>query len=88
MGFRRRAGGGKRDDAEKAIVGALEAAGARVWRLGGTGNPDLLVWARGTFMPLEVKTARRRWTANQLDIPWPTVRTATDALIVCGFGAR
>lgn len=80
MSWRRRAGGGKRDLSEKPIVEALEAAGARVWRIGGTGNPDLLVRYRGRYVPLEVKTGKGRMTENQDDIPWPIVRSPEEAL--------
>jgi Holliday junction resolvase len=90
MSFRRYAGGGRRDNAEKAIVDALEAIGARVWKLTGNGNPDLLVLFQGRYVPLEVKTTRRdggwdRLTANQDDIPWPVVRSVEDALQVLGI---
>lgn len=84
MSFRKRAGGGKRDTAEKAIVDALEAVGARVWRLGGTGNPDLLVLFRARYTPLEVKTEKGRTTANQTNIPWPLVRLPEQALHAIG----
>ena len=59
---------------------ALEALGARVWRLGGTGNPDLLVLTRGIYTPLEVKTGKGRTTGNQADIPWPIVRDTEQAI--------
>jgi hypothetical protein len=80
MSFRKRAGGGRRDTAEQAIVDALEAVGARVWRLGGTANPDLLVLFRGRYTPLEVKTEKGRTTVNQANIPWPLVRLPEQAL--------
>lgn len=80
MGFRRRAGGGKRDSAEPAIIDALRAIGARVWPLGGTGNPDVLVLFRARFTPLEIKTGKGKTTENQSDIPWPIVRTPEDAI--------
>ena len=80
MGFRRRAGGGKRDIAEAAIVEALEACGTRVWRLGGTGNPDLLCLRGGIYTPLEVKTDKGKATANQQTIPWPIVRSVDEAI--------
>jgi hypothetical protein len=84
MSFRKRAGGGKRDLAEQAIVDALQAVGARVWRLSGTGNPDLLVLHRGRYTPLEVKTEKGRRTANQTDIPWTLVRLPEQALLAIG----
>lgn len=82
MSFRKRAAGGRRDQAEPAIVEALEAYGARIWRLSGTGNPDLLTFYRGRFMVMEVKTGKEKPTANQRDIPWPIVRCADDAICV------
>ena len=80
MSFRRRAGGGKRDAAEPAIVAALEAYGVRVWRLGGQGNPDLLCLYHQRYTPLEVKTGRSKANLNQRDIPWVIVRCVEDAL--------
>jgi hypothetical protein len=80
MGWRRRAGGGKRDAAEKGIVYALEAVGARVWRIGGTGNPDLLCLFRGAYFVYEVKTGKGKKTVNQGDIPWPVITSPDEAL--------
>ncbi len=68
MGWRRRAGGGKRDAAEKPIRDALAGVGAECWQIGGTGNPDLLVRfpARsGRFYAGEVKTGKAGETDNQ-----------------------
>lgn len=84
MGYRRRAGGGRRDANEGPIVDALRKVGCRVWFLGGTGNPDLLVERGGRFYPLETKQPKGRRTQNQADIPWPVVRTVEDALAVVG----
>lgn len=84
MSFRKRAGGGKRDTAEQAIVEALRAIGARVWFIGGQGNPDLLVLFRGRYTPLEVKTEKGRTTVNQTHIPWPLVRLPEQALQAIG----
>lgn len=80
MGWRRRAGGGKRDSAEAGIIQALEAIGVRVWRVGGTGNPDILCLYRGVYTPMEVKTGTGKATVNQQAIPWPVVRTPEQAL--------
>ena len=85
MGFRRRAGGGKRDTAERVIVAALVAYGVRIWKLSGTGNADLLCLYRGVYLPLEIKTGKGKATANQADIPWPIVRTADEALALLGL---
>lgn len=85
MSFRRRAGGGKRDAVEAEIVSALEAVGARVWRVSGTSNPDLIVLWRGIWRPLEVKSGKDgRLTRNQQDLAWPVVRTVDEALAVIG----
>ena len=81
MGYRRRAGGGKRDLAEPAIIQALEAVGCRVYQLSGTGNPDLLVW-RGRPFVMEVKTGQGKRTKAQQGAPWPVVRTVEQALAV------
>jgi hypothetical protein len=47
-----------RDKSEKAIVAALRAVGAYVLLLSGKGVPDLLVYYKGIWTPLEVKTPR------------------------------
>ncbi len=81
MGWRRRAGGGKRDTAEKPIVDALRAAGAFVRHIGGTGNPDLLVRYCRRWTPLEVKTGKGKQTAAQkAEADWPIVTTPEEAL--------
>ena len=79
----RRGGAGKRRDAnEAAIVETLQAYGCRVWRIGGSGLPDLLVWYRGRAHALEVKTATGRKTDAQADVPWPIVRSVDEAVAV------
>lgn len=47
--------GKRRDACEKAIVLALEAAGATVTKLDGRGVPDLLVGFRGMTLLMECK---------------------------------
>lgn len=82
MSYRRRAGGGKRDIAEKPICEALAAVGAEFWRLGGTGNPDLLICWHGVYTPGEVKTGKGKETKNQGRFPiW---RTPDDVLRAIG----
>lgn len=85
MGWRRRAGGGKRDRAEKPILDALRDVGAEFWQIGGTGNPDLLIRfprQRGLFYAGEVKTERAKETDNQGAFPiW---RTPADVLRAIG----
>lgn len=65
MSYRRRAGGGKRDIAEKPILAALVSVGAEFWQIGGQGNPDVLVRFKGRFYAGEVKTGAGKETANQ-----------------------
>lgn len=82
MGYRRRAGGGKRDTAEGPILDALRAVGAEFWQIGGTGNPDVLCRFRGHLYAAEVKTGSGKETGNQGAFPiW---RTPEDALKAIG----
>ncbi len=77
----RRAGQGKKRDAnEGAIVEALRAVGARVQFLSGDGAPDLLVFWRRLWYPLEVKSATGTRTDAQEQTHYPIVRTAEEAL--------
>lgn len=87
MSYRRRAGGGKRDAVEPAIVSALKAAGCQVWLLSGTGNPDLLVKRAGRFYAFEVKSGKAKLTVNQDARNWPVLRSVEDALATMGGGA-
>lgn len=64
---------------------ALRQRGARVWYLSGAGLPDLLVLSFGVWYVLEVKSARGKPTALQIDQPWPIVRTVDEAFAACGF---
>lgn len=80
VGYRRRAGGGKRDKSEKDIIQVLEAMGCQVWQLSGTGNPDLLVKRAGRFYAFEVKSGKGKLTANQDARNWPILRSVDDAL--------
>lgn len=45
----------RRDDNEREIINVLEAAGATVQQLDGTGLPDLLVGFRGVTYLIEIK---------------------------------
>jgi hypothetical protein len=72
----------KRDGNEGPIVDALEAVGAEVWRVSGTGLPDLLVRFRGVLYAGEVKTAKGRLRASQG--AFPVWRTVDDALTAIG----
>ena len=84
MSWRKRAGGGKRDTAEKPIVDALRAAGCVVRHIGGTGNPDLLVGYQGRWIVAEIKSGKAGITKAQVEsgsgVLWPIWRTPQDAL--------
>jgi len=72
----------KRDKAEGPIVEAARQVGAEVWRLSGTGCPDLLVRFRGVLSAGEVKTGKGRLTKSQGAFPiW---RTPEDMLRAIG----
>lgn len=85
-----------RDKSEPAIVDALKAVGAHVLKLNGKGVPDLLVFFRGTWTPLEVKTPKKDrlrgnldpFTAAQKDVlavaPYAVVMTPDEALRAVG----
>lgn len=75
----------KRDLNEKAIVQALQAAGAKVWKISGKGCPDLLVWFGGSWMPVEVKSATGRLTKAQAAPLWPVVRDVESMLTALGL---
>ena len=73
--------GAKRDQNEPVIVQALEAVGAEVWKLSGTGLPDLLVRFRGVLYAGEVKTKTGRLRATQGAFPvWRTPEAALAAI--------
>jgi hypothetical protein len=82
VSYRRRAGGGKRDTAEKPITDALKAVGAEFWLIGGGhGNPDLLVRWRGFYYAGEVKSKGGTETKNQGDFPiWRTPEQVLKAI--------
>ena len=83
----------RRDTSEPEIVQALEAAGARVWRLS---QPlDLLVGFHGRFLLLECKTGKRKRKDQPVQdatlaechhkgLPVYVVRTPEDALQAIG----
>lgn len=84
MSFRKGGAGKKRDANEKGIVKALEAVGAQVFRIGGRGLPDLLVYRGRRFYALEVKSAIGRLTPAQMHAPWLIVQSESDALRAIG----
>jgi hypothetical protein len=72
----------RRDANEPAIVQALEAVGAEVWRLSGTGLPDVLCRFRGVLYAAEIKTLHGRLSASQG--AFPVWRSREDALQAIG----
>ena len=88
-GFRRGGAGRRRDATEPAIVDALLACKARVYRIGGTGLPDLLVRYGGIWTPIEVKRPGGKLTAAQVEsgagVDWPIVDSVDAALRVVGI---
>ncbi len=79
--FRRGGAGKRRDAAETPIRAALQAVGAEVWQLHGTGLPDLLVRFRGTLYAGEVKSKGGTLTQHQGSFPiWRTPEDALGAL--------
>ena len=49
----------RRDANEDQVVSALQACGAYVKKINGSGEFDLLVWYRGYTLLLEIKDGRR-----------------------------
>lgn len=81
VSYRRRAGGGKRDTAEKPILDALQARGIEFWQIGGTGNPDVLIRFGGRLYAGEVKSKGGSETKNQGDFPiWRTPEQVLKAI--------
>lgn len=82
----------KRDASEQAIVDALEAIGATVFRLSGPGVPDLLVGFKGHWTPMEVKARTGRLTPLQAKNRWgntvPIVRSVDEAYQAVGVVRR
>lgn len=56
----------RRDANEDQIVSALQACGAYVKKINGSGEFDLLVWYRGYTLLLEVKDGRKPPSAQAL----------------------
>jgi hypothetical protein len=78
----------KRDSTERAIVKALMKVGVQVFRISGRGLPDLLLFHRGKWSVLEVKTKGGRLTDAQkntrVTAPFPVVESVSEALAVMG----
>lgn len=84
MSFRRGGAKKRRDANEAAIRQALQQVGAFVFQVSGDGLPDILVLWQGRWVPLEVKTAKGRFTNSQTALLWPVVRSVEDALQAIG----
>ena len=56
----------RRDAGEDQVVSALQACGAYVKKINGSGEFDLLVWYRGHTLLLEVKNGRLSPSAQKL----------------------
>ncbi len=73
----------KRDANEEEIVKGLRKIGAFVWIIDASkrgGQPDLLVFYRDYYTPLEVKSKRGRLTEAQKNAPrFPIARTLEEA---------
>lgn len=92
-------GHAKLDANHAEIAAKLEQVGAAVLDLSGVGQgapsargaPDLLVWFRGSWHLIEVKTAdgrltpnQKRWRAEWRGPPPATVRSIDEALALVG----
>ena len=85
----------KRDDGERAIIEALEAAGATVQQLSGGGIPDLLVGYGKRTVLLEVKSEggsltglQAMWLAWWSGGPVAVVSTPGEALAAVGANRK
>lgn len=80
----------RRDANERAIVDALEDIGCVIHRVSSPSLPDLLVYHRGRWLPVEVKMPKGKLTDGQIDTyrqsPFPIVTTVSEALRL--FGVR
>ncbi len=88
----------RRDQNERAIVRALEKAGALVFQVSEAGLPDLLTYFRGRWLPVEIKRERLRRSlsdrhgksltpsqcATYAVAPFPIVQTPEEALKAIG----
>lgn len=76
----------RRDANEGALVAGWRAIGAEVWRLSGTGLPDVLVRFRGVLYAFEIKTKAGRLTEHQGD--FPVIRSMEEGLQAVGAVTR
>lgn len=68
----------RRDTAEGPIIDALRKVGAFVIQINGNGCPDLLVYWRNRWLPMEVKS--RAGIVSDKQQWYPIVRSIDDAL--------
>lgn len=87
MTFRRGAAGKRRDAVEPAIADALRAVGCKVYYVSGRGLPDLIAFKGSQMWAFECKSKGGTLTKAQADIPWPVVRSVSEALAVLGIAA-
>jgi hypothetical protein len=82
----KRGGGSKRRDvSEPAIIDALRQCGGFVCQVHGDGAPDLIVFLKGRWLPLECKTGKGHISAAQARADYPIVRTPAEALALWGI---
>lgn len=78
----------RRDWNEAEIVAALRSIGVEVFHVSGDGVPDLLTFARGVWLPVEVKRPRGKLTTAQLETrkraTFPVVESVAQALALFG----
>lgn len=84
MSFYRGGAHKRRDTIEPDLLQAAHAIGARSWQLHGTGLPDLLLFHRGRYFVVEVKSSRGHLTDAQRDVPWPIIRSVSELFAVLG----
>jgi hypothetical protein len=92
----------KKDSVQAEIVKALRQCGVTVFIVNHEALPDLLTYWRGRWLPIEIKTERRRRTLSDRGgatltpaqcetyrvAPFPIVKTVDQALSHFGFFAR
>lgn len=78
---------GRKDAVQAGIVKALREHGMQVFIVNQEGLPDLLVYHRGRWLPIEIKKPAGALTAAQQRtraLAWfPVAQSATEALRLC-----
>jgi Holliday junction resolvase len=81
----------RRDGTERRIIQALRKVGVQVFPMSGRGLPDLLLFHRGRWSVLEIKTKGGRLTDAQkntrVTAPFPIASTVEEALALFQVGA-